>query len=89
MKQYVTLDAVSSRLEFSCHVEWHENRKFLKVEFPLAVHCDFATYSSQFGHVRRPTHRNTSVSLPGIPQERNFNMFDQSNHFNYKSIQPL
>jgi alpha-mannosidase len=62
MKQYVTLDAVSSRLEFNCSVEWHENRKFLKVEFPLAVHNDFATYSSQFGHIRRPTHRNTSVS---------------------------
>jgi alpha-mannosidase len=63
MKQYVTLDAVSSRLEFNCSVEWHENRKFLKVEFPLAVHNDFATYSSQFGHIRRPTHRNTSWDL--------------------------
>lgn len=62
MTQHVTLDAVSTCLEFSCHVDWHENRKFLKVEFPLAVHNDYATYSSQFGHIRRPTHRNTSVS---------------------------
>ena len=41
-------------------VHWHENRKFLKVEFPLDVVSDHVTYESQFGHISRPTHRNTS-----------------------------
>ena len=54
---------------------WKENRKFLRVEFPVNVHSQFATYDIQFGHVRRPTHRNTSwdwakfeVSISSFPQ---------------------
>lgn len=41
-------------------VEWHENRKFLKVEFPFDVRSMNATYEIQFGHLQRPTHCNTS-----------------------------
>lgn len=41
-------------------VEWHESHKFLKVEFPLNVHNHEATYEIQFGHLKRPTHFNTS-----------------------------
>ncbi len=41
-------------------VEWHENRKFLKVEFPVNVMSSEATYEIQFGHIKRPTHFNTS-----------------------------
>ena len=41
-------------------VEWHENRKFLKVEFPVNVRSPNATYEIQFGHLQRPTHFNTS-----------------------------
>ena len=41
-------------------VEWHENRKFLKVEFPANVLSHEATYEIQFGHLKRPTHFNTS-----------------------------
>lgn len=44
----------------SLQVEWHENRKFLKVEFPVDVHSMNATYEIQFGHLQRPTHCNTS-----------------------------
>ena len=32
----------------------------LKAEFPLDLHATQATYEIQFGHVTRPTHRNTS-----------------------------
>lgn len=49
-----------SQLEVSCEVEWNENRKFLKVEFPWDLHNDTADYETQFGIVRRPTHFNTS-----------------------------
>lgn len=41
-------------------VEWHESHQFLKVEFPLNVRSHEATYEIQFGHLRRPTHFNTS-----------------------------
>lgn len=41
-------------------VDWHENRKFLKVEFPTSVHSMSATYEIQFGHHQRTNHNNTS-----------------------------
>lgn len=43
-----------------CQVEWAESHKFLKVEFPVRVRSPDATYEIQFGHLQRPTHRNTS-----------------------------
>lgn len=45
-------------LEFQ--VIWAESHKFLKVEFPVRVRSANATYEIQFGHLQRPTHRNTS-----------------------------
>uniref|UniRef100_A0A4W4DVN6 alpha-mannosidase n=1 Tax=Electrophorus electricus TaxID=8005 RepID=A0A4W4DVN6_ELEEL len=41
-------------------VDWAEAHKFLKVEFPVQVRSSNATYEIQFGHLQRPTHRNTS-----------------------------
>lgn len=41
-------------------MKWAESHKFLKVEFPVRVRSANATYEIQFGHVQRPTHRNTS-----------------------------
>ena len=43
MRQTVRLDAESPRLEFHCAIDWHEDRRALKVRFPVAVHapaCD-------------------------------------------------
>ncbi|KAK9320228.1 Ams1p [Lipomyces orientalis] len=54
-----TNSAFSSYLEFNSEIEWHESCKFLKVEFPVNVHCDYATYETMYGAVRRPTHYNT------------------------------
>jgi len=50
-------------LHFDTHVTWHENRKFLKVEFPLNVRNEMATYSIQYGSLQRPTHSNTSWDM--------------------------
>uniref|UniRef100_A0A5S6QY64 alpha-mannosidase n=1 Tax=Trichuris muris TaxID=70415 RepID=A0A5S6QY64_TRIMR len=47
-------------VEFQTNVHWQERHKFLKVEFPLSVQNMDATYEIQFGHLRRPTHRNTT-----------------------------
>lgn len=58
--QDIVLDAMCPYLKFNTQVHWEESHKFLKVEFPVRVHSPNATYEIQFGHVQRPTHRNTS-----------------------------
>ncbi|XP_053742227.1 alpha-mannosidase 2C1 isoform X1 [Synchiropus splendidus] len=58
--QEVILDAMCPYVKFKTQVEWKESHKFLKVEFPVQVHNPNATYEIQFGHLQRPTHRNTS-----------------------------
>ncbi|XP_030221274.1 alpha-mannosidase 2C1 [Gadus morhua] len=58
--QEVVLDAMSPYVRFNTQVEWGESHKFLKVEFPVLVRSSNATYEIQFGHLQRPTHRNTS-----------------------------
>ena len=63
LRQVVSLDALSGRLDFACEVDWHEKQKFLKVEFPLNIRAAFATYEIQFGYVQRPTHFNTSYDM--------------------------
>jgi len=45
---------------FDAEVDWHERHKILKFELPLNVRSDNATYETQFGHVQRPTHKNTT-----------------------------
>jgi alpha-mannosidase len=54
------LDANSRVLRFECTVDWQEQHKLLKVAFPVTVSSEEATYETQFGHVRRPTHSRTS-----------------------------
>jgi alpha-mannosidase len=63
LTQTVSLNAVSARLDFACEADWHERHKFLKVEFPIDVRAEQATYEIQFGHVQRPTHFNTTWDL--------------------------
>eukprot|EP00002_Diphylleia_rotans_P021275 TRINITY_DN4145_c0_g2_i1.p1 TRINITY_DN4145_c0_g2~~TRINITY_DN4145_c0_g2_i1.p1 ORF type:complete len:1050 (-),score=183.94 TRINITY_DN4145_c0_g2_i1:75-3224(-) len=58
--QYIYLNAMTAELTFDCEVDWHENHKFLKVEFPFNLHSPQATYEIQYGHLQRPTHFNTS-----------------------------
>jgi alpha-mannosidase len=62
-RQTVRLDAEARRLEFHTVVDWAEDRRLLKVAFPLAVHADEATYEVAFGAVRRPTHASTRADL--------------------------
>ncbi|KAH3660029.1 hypothetical protein OGAPHI_007234 [Ogataea philodendri] len=61
----ISLDALQSlsertSLKFDCHIDWHETYKFLKIEVPVSVNNDFASYETQFGITKRPTHFNTS-----------------------------
>ncbi|KAF3001839.1 Glycoside hydrolase, 38 vacuolar alpha mannosidase [Curvularia kusanoi] len=52
-----------SAIEISADIEWHETMKFLKVEFPVDITNTEASYETQFGIVRRPTHYNTSWDM--------------------------
>ncbi|XP_027029258.2 alpha-mannosidase 2C1 [Tachysurus fulvidraco] len=58
--QEVILDANCPYIKFNTKVDWAEAHRFLKVEFPVQVRSSNATYEIQFGHLQRPTHRNTS-----------------------------
>ena len=64
MKTYISLSAAfkgqQSYVEMHSEVEWREDMKFLKVEFPVDVRNTEASYETQFGIVRRPTHYNTT-----------------------------
>jgi alpha-mannosidase len=48
------------RIDFDTFIDWKEDELLLKVEFPVDIHTDIATYDIQFGNVTRPTHWNTS-----------------------------
>lgn len=67
IKTTIALSAVintaSSYVEVDAEVEWHETMKFLKVEFPTTIKNTEASYETQFGIVRRPTHYNTTWDM--------------------------
>ncbi|MEX2982801.1 alpha-mannosidase [Streptomyces sp. C36] len=60
VEQRLTLPAGVRRLDVDTEVDWHETEKFLKAAFPLDVHADRVAAETQFGHLYRPTHANTS-----------------------------
>jgi alpha-mannosidase len=60
LTQIMSLDAGSRVLRFETAVSWQERHRMLKVAFPVTVTSHEATYEIQFGHLRRPTHEDTS-----------------------------
>ncbi|HXN91482.1 MAG TPA: alpha-mannosidase [Candidatus Sulfotelmatobacter sp.] len=60
LTQIMSLDAGSRVLRFETLVSWQERHKMLKVAFPVTVSSREATYEIQFGHLKRPTHEDTS-----------------------------
>jgi alpha-mannosidase len=68
IKTTIALSAVTETnstayVETEAEVEWHETMKFLKVEFPTNITNTEASYETQFGIVRRPTHYNTTWDM--------------------------
>lgn len=61
--QRITLTSGSARLDFATEVRWRETAAMLRTRFPVDVHANAATYEIQFGHLERPTHRNTTWDL--------------------------
>ncbi len=58
--QRISLAAGADSLSISTAVDWQEREKLLKLGFPLDVRADRSAAETQFGHVFRPTHLNTS-----------------------------
>jgi alpha-mannosidase len=59
-EQSITVSAGSGAVEIVNTVDWHEQKKLLKLGFPVDVHTDSAVSEIQFGHLERPTVTNTS-----------------------------
>ncbi|MET9710631.1 alpha-mannosidase [Nocardiopsis alba] len=58
--QTLSLEPGARRLDVATEVDWHEREKLLKAAFPLDVHARRSRSETQFGHIERPTHTNTS-----------------------------
>lgn len=58
--QSITLRADAKTVDIVTDVDWRETEKFLKAAFPLDVKAERSASETQFGHVYRATHTNTS-----------------------------
>ncbi|SDT35095.1 alpha-mannosidase [Microlunatus soli] len=58
--QTITISPGSDRVDFAVDVDWQEREKLLKVVFGLDLRADESSAEIQFGHLRRPTHDNTT-----------------------------
>ena len=58
-----SVDDEPSYVEMESEVEWREDMKFLKVEFPVDILNSEASYETQYGIIKRPTHYNTSWDM--------------------------
>ncbi|KAH7329321.1 glycoside hydrolase family 38 protein [Stachybotrys elegans] len=67
MKSFISLSAAlegeQSWIECWAEVDWHENSKFLKVEFPVNIVSTEASYETAYSITKRPTHYNTSWDM--------------------------
>jgi len=60
LTQTVALDVESRVIRFATEVDWHEEHRVLRALFPTALESPRARCEIQFGHVERPTGRDSS-----------------------------
>ncbi|MEV0972328.1 alpha-mannosidase [Microtetraspora glauca] len=58
--QLLSLSPGAKRLDILTEVDWHETERFLKLAFPLDLRAERYASETQYGHVYRATHTNTS-----------------------------
>jgi alpha-mannosidase len=63
LTQEIVITAGSPRVDFFSRLSWLETASMLRTGFPVDVHAEEAAYEIQFGHIRRPAHRNTSWDM--------------------------
>lgn len=59
VQKYVLYDG-SPRLDIETRIDWHDRRVLVKALFPFDIRNSYATYEIAYGHIQRPTHKNTS-----------------------------
>ena len=60
LEQKLWLYSEGRRIDFENELDWHEQHQVLKIAFPFDLLTDEATFEIQYGHLKRPTHSNTS-----------------------------
>jgi alpha-mannosidase len=63
ISQVLTFSPDSPHIDFKTVVEWTQHNKLLKVAFPTSVRARLARFGIQFGHIQRPTHKNTDGDM--------------------------
>jgi alpha-mannosidase len=58
--QVISLAEGERQIEFDTFIDWQERAQVLKAEFDFDLNTSEIRSEIQFGHVTRPTHRNTS-----------------------------
>jgi len=58
--QVISLAVGARQVEFDTFIDWQERHTVLKAQFPFDLNTSEIRSEIQFGHVARPTHRNTS-----------------------------
>ena len=61
LTQDVIFYAWSPLVKFETMMDWQEEHRFLKAAFDTSVFSDFVRQEIQFGYLKRPTTRNTTV----------------------------
>ena len=60
VRQTIAVHRDRPGVEIALDIDWHEQQRLLKLGFDLDVHADRARFETQFGHVTRSIHENTS-----------------------------
>ncbi|NYF15427.1 alpha-mannosidase [Microbacterium sp. AK009] len=60
VRERIVLRPGAADVELTFEVDWQEREKILKLAMPFDVHADRIAAETQFGHIFRPTHTNTS-----------------------------
>ena len=58
--QMIALENGASQVEFEFYTDWKESQTLVKVGFDIDINTSEILSEIQFGHVKRPTHFNTS-----------------------------
>lgn len=60
IRQTLCLYTHNRRIDFKTKVDWKEQKKLLKVAFPVNIRAVDARFDIQYGNIRRPITKNTS-----------------------------
>jgi len=60
LKQHMIFYRNTPQIDFETVLDWNEKHSFLKVGFDVDILSPTMKNEIQFGHIERPTHRNTS-----------------------------